>query len=452
MFTCFKDKEFLTNFFKISLPVMMAAFVTFLVTFIDNIMVGTISNEAVSGVYAANEVTFVFELAGFGILEGAGIFLQQFNGIKDDEHIKQCFRYKIVFALAFLLIAIPLVFLIGKYIIEIYCHKDSNYNLILNEGLDYLNLIIISYIPYMIGQIYCTSLREIGETKYAMFASFSAIITNIVFNSLFIIVFRWGVKGAALATIISRIVEMIFLIAISHIKKTSFAYKVYKNFKIEKELFKQINKKTFILFFNEVCWALGMILQSLAYSQRDGVLSAISIVTTVNNIIQILINGLSIGVGVLIGSSLGRKEFDKAKDEAKKLNQIGFYSAIFFGIILLILSPFIPLLYDKVDLAQKNLATELIVIVSVFLFARTLCASIYYILKAGGNILITVFYDTGLMILLYIPISWSLALFSDINVKYIYLILVIIDLIKACVGLLIIKKYNWTKNLTTLKR
>src|SRR5574344_2754559 len=110
MFKCFTDKEFITRFLKISLPVMLAAFITFLVTFIDNIMVGSVSNEAVSGVYAANEVTFVFEIAGFGILEGAGIFLQQFNGIKDNKHMKQCFNYKIIFALLFLLCSLPIVY------------------------------------------------------------------------------------------------------------------------------------------------------------------------------------------------------------------------------------------------------------------------------------------------------------------------------------------------------
>ena len=145
---------------------MMAAFVTFLVTFVDNIMVGSISNEAVSGVYAANEITFVFEISAFGIMEGAGIFLQQFNGIKDKEHIKQCFRYKLIFSLLFLLVFIPLIFFFGKNIIYIFCQKDTNSELILKEGVDYLNLILLSYIPYVFGQIYCTSLREICDVLF----------------------------------------------------------------------------------------------------------------------------------------------------------------------------------------------------------------------------------------------------------------------------------------------
>ncbi|MDD6226676.1 MAG: MATE family efflux transporter [Bacilli bacterium] len=452
MFKCFTDKEFITRFLKISLPVMLAAFITFLVTFIDNIMVGSVSNEAVSGVYAANEVTFVFEISGFGIIEGAGIFLQQFNGTNDKEHMKQCFRYKLIAGIGYLLVAIPLVFFFGKYLVNLYCQSDSNFEQISKEANDYLNLILISYIPFIIGTLYSYSLREIGKTKYAMYSSFIAVVANIIFNYIFIIVLQKGVKGAAIATIISRILEMSFLITISHIKKMPFCHRAYFNFHIEKELFINISKKTAILFINEVGWSLGMILQSMAYSQRDSVLSAISVVSTVNNVIQILINSLSIGIGVMIGSSLGQEKYEKAKYEAKNLNLLGLYSALVVGLIFVGLSPFIPQLFNKVDPAQKELATLLIIILGSLLFGRTLCASIYFILKAGGNAVLTFFYDTGLMILVYLPVAWGLAVFTSLDMVYIYLIVTSIDVVKALLGLLIMKKTNWANNLTHLEK
>ena len=234
---------------------------------------------------------------------------------------------------------------------------------------------MISYIPFIIGTLYSYSLREIGKTKYAMYSSFIAVVANIIFNYIFIIVLQKGVKGAAIATIISRILEMSFLITISHIKKMPFCHRAYFNFRIEKELFINISKKTAILFINEVGWSLGMILQSMAYSQRDSVLSAISVVSTVNNVIQILINSLSIGIGVMIGSSLGQEKYEKAKYEAKNLNLLGLYSALVVGLIFVGLSPFIPQLFNKVDPAQKELATLLIIILGTLLFGRTLCAS-----------------------------------------------------------------------------
>ena len=452
MLTCFKDKNFLKRFLNISLPVMISAFVTFLVTLVDNIMVGSVSNEAVSGVYAANEVTFVFEIAGFGILEGAGIFLQQFNGIKDNKHMKQCFNYKIIFALLFLLCSLPIVYTLGKEMIYFYCNKDTNSSIILKEGTDYLNFLAISYIPFMIGQVYSTSLREIGETKYTMYSSLIAVVINVIFNSIFIIGLEMGVKGAAIATIISRIIEMSSLILISHIKKMPFCHKFYIDFGIEKDLFKQMNKRTAFLFINEIGWSLGMILQSMAYSQRDGVLSAISVVTTVNNIVQILINGLSIGIGVMVGSSLGQKDYEKAKYEAKNLAFLGLYSAIFVGILLISFSHLIPLLFVKVDPAQKQLAAKLIIIMGTMLFGRTVSAAIYFILKSGGNALITFFFDSGLMLILYLPVAWCLALFTNLDLIYIYLIVTSIDIIKAISGLIILKKYNWANNLTEVKQ
>ena len=448
MFSCFKDKDFLIRFLKISLPVMVSAFITFLVTFIDNIMVGSVSNETVSGVYAANEVTFIFELGAFGILEGAGIFIQQFNGAKDEEHMKQCFRYKIGAGILYLIIAIPIVFIFGKYLIALYCQKDSSSNIILSEGIKYLNIIAISYIPYTIGTFYSSSLREIGKTKYAMYASLSAIACNVIFNFIFIILLSWGGQGAALATLVARVVEMIVLILISHHKKMPFCFKAYKGFHIDKDLINSINKKTFLFFINEIGWSVGIMLQSLAFSQRDGVLASISVVTTVSNIIQILINGLSIGIGVMVGSSLGAQEYSKAKYEAKNLNFLGFYSAISIGLILIILSPFIPHLFNKIDPLQKELATKLIIIYGSLLFARIIATSVYFIMKAGGKSFITFIFDTGLMIVLYVPVAWILSYFTTLDLLYIYLIVNSIDIIKMIIGLILFKKISWAENLT----
>ena len=299
MFSCFKDKDFLSKFVRIALPVMMSAFVTFLVTFIDNIMVGTVSNEAVSGVYAANEVTFIFNLMAFGIFEGAGIFIQQYHGKKDFDSERKCFKFKIISIAIFLIIIIPLTYYGGRQLIWFYSRKDSNSNLILNEGVKYLDLIIISYIPYCIGYAYSTTLREIGETKYAMISSIIAILTNTLFNALFIFVFKFGVRGVAFGTIIARIIEMILLISICHIKKFEFCTNYFKS-NLDKDFVLKIIKKGSLLFLNEIGYAVGTMAQSLAFSQRDGVLSAISILTTISNVIIILIQGLSAAFGVML--------------------------------------------------------------------------------------------------------------------------------------------------------
>ena len=450
MFSCFTDKIFLKRFFKISFPVMIAGFITFLVSFIDNIMVGTISNDAVSGVYAANEVTYIFNLAIFGILEGSGIFIQQFLGSKDTKRLKESFHYKILITLIFMLIAMPIIYFFGKNLIYFYSKNDANCSLIYNEGVKYLNIVAISYIPYSIGYIYSSTLKEIGKTKIPMYSSIMALIINIIFNSLFILGLKMGVTGAALATIMARIAEMLVIIIASHIKKYDFCSNIL-NFKIEWNLTKKITVVGIPLFINELGFTFGMVLQSLAFSQRDGVLSSISIVTTIANIFNVLVTGLSTGIGVMVGSDLGAGEYDKAISDNKKLNLLGIYMSILFGIILISLSSFIPNIFKEVTLEQKQIASFLIIIHSALLWAGCLAMTSYMTLKVGGKSGLTFIFDSGTMILVYIPLSWILALLTNINIIYFYLIIRGLDVLKALFGVYLMKRKTWVQNLTKIE-
>ncbi len=448
MFSCFKDKIFLKRFIQIALPVMISAFISFLVSFLDNIMVGTVSNEAVSGVYAANEVTFLFNLASFGILEAAGIFIEQFNGAKDNKRLKECYMYKILISIVFLIIVIPAVYLFGTKLVHVFCKSDAYYTEIMKQGKSYLYIIAISYIPFMIGYIYSTSLREIGKTKYAMISSIIAVFVNTIFNFIFIMVLKWGVKGAALATIISRIIEMLYLIIISYAKKFEFCYGKISEFKISSSLFKKITSKGWLLFINEVGYATGVMLQSLAFSQRDSVLSSISIVTTISNIFMILINGVSVGIGVMVGGDLGASDYKKAKDDSKKLNWLSLWLSIFIGVILISISRYIPYMFSKVDSSQKLLSTKLIIIYSSLLWASNLAVVSYYTLRVGGKTILTFIFDTGTMAFLFVPLSWILAVLTNLDMLYIYLIIRSIDIFKAILGVILMKKGSWVVNLT----
>ena len=452
MFSCFTNKEFLRRFLKISMPVMISAFISFLVSFLDNVMVGTVSNEAVSGVYAANEVTYLVNLAGSGILEGAGIFNEQFTGANDTEDTKQCFCYKCIVALLFLLIVMPVVYFFGQYLIYLFCYRDSNYLKILEEGKNYLYIVALSYIPFMIGYVYSTSLREIGKTKHAMISSMVAVVANVFFNFIFIIVLKQGAIGAAIATIIARVLEMFYLIFISSINKFSFCDKAFKNFKIEKELFKKITSKGWLLFINEIGFSVGTVMQSLAFSQRDGVLSSISIVTTISNIFMILINGLSVGIGVMVGSSLGSSDFEKAKSDNKNINLLGFYTSVFIGLILISLSYVLPKLFTEVTDEQKLLATKLIIIYGSLLWANCLSLTSYYTLRVGGKTLLTFLLDSGTMLVFYVPLSWILAMATRLDMIYIYLIIRSLDVLKASLGIYLMKRGSWVNNLTLINQ
>jgi putative MATE family efflux protein len=427
---------------------MLSGFVTFLVSFLDNIMVGTVSNEAVSGVYAANQVTYLYNLAIFGLLEGAGVFIQQFTGKKDYDRIRDCYRFKIISSFIFLLIIIPLIYIFGHHLVWQYCKSDTNRNLIFNEAMDYLRLIAISYIPFTIGYIYSTTYREMGLTKYAMYSSIVALVVNTILNLVFILGLKQGAKGAAYATIISRICEMLFLIGLSRLKKFLFFRNAFKPFKFEKGIVKKILSKSYLLFINEIGFALGNILQTLAFSQRDGVLAAISVLTTISNIITILIQGLSVGIGVIVGQDLGQGDFVKARDDNKKLSFLGIYLSLFTGLILVATSFVLPNIFKEIDNEQKKIATKLIIIYGVLLFANCLSIIYYYTLKAGGRTLETLILDTGFMLVVYVPVSWILAMATNLNIIYIYLIVRGLDILKSVLGFILVKRGKWLQNLT----
>lgn len=447
----FKDKQFLRDFFRVSFPVMLHAFILFIVSFVDNIMVGSISNEAISGVYAANQATFIFICSSLGLISGAGIFIQQFFGAKDDEHIKQCFRYKLVASFIFLLIVIPLYYLVGEKIIYFYCHKDANASLILEEGKSYLFVVILSYIPFLFASCYSTSLREIGHAKVSMIAGLVAFFVNVIFNSLFIFVFKLGVKGAAYATIMARCSELIVVAIISHKKKFSFCTGAFKKFYIENDLVTRVTKKSIFLFLNEVFWVTGMIMISLAYSQRDNVLSALSVVYTMSDVFGIVFQGLSIGIGVLVGGYLGANEFEKAKDYASKIYVLGTCIALCATLLLCALSPIIPMLFKQIDGSQKILASKLIRIYGIFIPFYCFCTMNYVILKTGGKTILTFMLDSVLQWILYIPLAWILSSFTSLSLFYIYIAVQSADILKTIIGFVLVKRGTWVQNITFSK-
>lgn len=448
MISMLKDKEFLKNFFKISFPVMLHALILFIVNFVDNIMVSSVSNEAVSAVYAVGQATYILMIAAFGVIIGAGVFIQQFNGAKDEKSLKQAFCYKIVVMLIFLVIFITIYYLFGHHLIYFYCHNDANSQVIYQLGKDYMYLVILSYIPYCLSMIYTTTVREIGFTKYALYAGASAFVANVILNAIFIYGCNMGVVGAALGTVIARVIELLVIVIICHKKKFGFCHNLFKTFKIEKALAIKITKKGIVFLANELFWVIGMTLLSLAYAQRENVLSALSVVSSIGNIFNILFQGLSIGIGVMVGSYLGENKFNEAKDYAKKVYWLGFLTSIVFGILIILFSSVIPMMFKEVTPEQKAIASQMLIAYGFLIWGSCLYCCCYVTLKTGGEAVTTFLIDSGLMWTIAVPTAWILVKFTNISLLYIYAIITGIDVLKFFVSYYFVKKDKWVKNLT----
>lgn len=448
MIKLFKDKAFLKRFFSIAFPVMLQQMITFIVSFIDNLMVSGLTNEAVSAVYSVNQLTFFMFVVSSGVVAGSGIFVQQFYGSKDHKHLIQSHRFKMLSSTLYLIIILPIAFYFGHYVVEFYSRNNDNPAEILRLALEYMPVILLGFIPYVYTASYATSLRETGRTIEPMLASLVAVVINIVFNYLLIYVFQLGVFGAAIATTLARGFELVALLIMC--EKTKFLHikDVFTNFRVERYLVQTISRKSLPLLGNEILWAGGMVLISMAYAQRENVLSALSIVSTMGNIFMVIFLGLSVGISVMVGNALGANRIEEAKENIKKLYLLGVAISLTFGVIMAALSPFIPMLFVNVSASQKLLATELIIVYASFLWAFSLSTCCYMTLRAGGKSLLTFSLDSGTMWLLVVPLAWLLATYTSIPLVGIYIAVQATDVLKSGIGLLLIKRGSWIRNLT----
>jgi len=443
-----KDWQFIKRFFTISFPVMVQMLVSFFVSFIDNIMVGGISDDVVSAVFSVNQISFFFFVITYGLFSGAAIYVQQFSGAKDAVHLQQAVRYKIYIGIIFLVIFIPLILLFGHQVVSFYTRASSNQSNIIAEADLYLPIIVMSYIPLIFATIYSSTFREIGQTKLPMLISIISLLTNAILNYVFIYIVQNGIVGVGIATLIARTLEMVLLIGISHLRKEVFTRNLWRYFLVERRLIKTINRKTSVMLFNETLWSGGIIMQQLALASRVNVLSTLSIVATTTELFGIIWAGLAVGVGVMLGNTLGEGKVEEAKELSSKLLWMGVTIALGLGFMMFWLAPFIPRLWVSVGVVQQQMATEIIQLYTFFLPFFSIANVTYHTLRSGGKTSQALLLDGLVMWLGTVPLAWVLASFTQLPLVSLWAFIQGIDLLKAAFGIYLVKRYDWAKNLT----
>lgn len=442
------DKVFLKRFFAISFPVMVQMLISFFVSFIDNVMVGGISDDVVGAVFSVNQISFFFFVITYGLFSGAAIYVQQFAGAKDGHHLQQSVRYKMYIGVLFLLIFIPFVFIAGESIIGFYTRSSTNQAAMMVEALKYLPIIIFSYVPLIGATIYSSTFREIGQTKLPMLISIVALLTNAILNYVFIYIVQNGIVGVGIATLIARVLEFVLLVIISHLRQEPFTQKLYRSFFVEWQLVKAINRKTAVMLLNETLWSGGIIMQQLALASRVNVLSTLSIVATTTEIFGIIWAGLAVGVGVMLGNTLGEGKVAEAKILSTKLLWMGITIALSLGLLMFFFAPIIPALWTSVDGEQKQMATTIIQLYTFFLPFFSIANVTYHTLRSGGKTSQALLLDGMVMWFGTVPVAWGLALWTGLPLVFLWASIQGVDLLKAAFGIYLVKRYDWAKNLT----
>lgn len=440
----------------LAIPMMIQSGITNAVGLIDNLMVGSLGVESVTAVSIAGQLFFVYSLAIFGGLSGPGIFLAQYYGQKNEEGVKNIFRLKWWIVTLVTLAGILIFIFFGEQLILLYFKGDAEKidpELTLRLARQYLLFMLPGLIPFGITQIYAGSLRETGESFKPMIAGICSVAADIVFNYLLIFgklgLPALGVKGAAIATDIARVVEMVVIIVWSYtkIEKHSFLKGALAKILIPGDVARKVLIKGLPIFLNEFLWAGGIAFMTQCYSIRSlDILAGANISNNLCNLLNVVFVALGNAVGILSGQMLGASEFERAKKDSLKLMRFTGLLCLGLTVVLVALAKFFPMLYDAPD-EIRTIGTWMIVINALFFPVQGYLNALYFTLRSGGKTVITFLFDSIYTWVLPVPVAFLLCKYTSLSIYLVFIIVQSADLIKLGIGYILIKKGIWINNL-----
>ena len=450
------DKAFYRYLIFLAFPMIVQNGITSFVSFLDNIMVGQIGTEPMSGVAIVNQLFFVFNICIFGGVSGAGIFSAQFFGKGDFEGQKYTFRFKLYACLLITAIACVLFHFLDEPLISLYLNDGGsvgNTRLALSYGKEYLAIMIFGLLPFAVSQTYVSTIRETGQTFVPMVSGIVAVITNLVLD--YVLIFgafgapELGVAGAAIATVIARYTECLIVVvwAHRHLYKNPYLIGVYKGLRIPGSILADIFRKGLPLMFNEMLWAVGMSVIVQCYAVRGlEVVAAQNISSTISNLFNIVYLQLGNCISIVVGQKLGAGQLEEAKDADNKIIFFDVACCACISVIMILLGGLFPEIY-KTEPGIKALAKNFIIISAM---AMPLCAfshCSYFTLRSGGKTIVTFLFDSVYTWVVMIPYAFVLSRFTTLSITMVFFLVSFTEIIKVIIGFFMIKSNVWLQNI-----
>ncbi|MBQ1849761.1 MAG: MATE family efflux transporter [Lachnospiraceae bacterium] len=451
------DKKFYGNVLKVAVPIMIQNGISNFVSLLDNIMIGQVGTEQMSGIAIVNQLLFVFYLGIFGALSAAGIFSAQFYGKGDHEGVRHALRFKLYITIGIVLLGIIAFLAFGDQLILLYLHDEGgttqSLDAALRYGREYLAVMLIGLLPFGLEEAYASTLRECGETTLPMLAGIAAVFVNLGLN--YVLIFghfgfpALGVTGAAIATVIARYLQMLIVVGWTHthVKRVPFAAGLYQSLRIPAKLVGRITVKGFPLMANEIIWAAGMAVMNQCYSLRGlDAVAGLNIASTITNLFNTVFIAMGSAVSIMVGQLLGAGKMEEAKDTDAKLIAFSVFSCVGIGSVLMVLAPLFPMIYNTTE-QVRALATGFIRIGAGCMPIYAFMHASYFTLRSGGKTLITFCFDSLFLWVVSTPAAYVLSRYTALPVLTLYLAVQLLDLIKCAIGFVLVKKGVWLQNI-----
>lgn len=431
---------------RLALPIALQQFMTALVGACDAIMLGKLSQDAMSAVSLATQVTFVFNLFMFAFMAGENMFVAQYYGKGDYTGISQVFSLvtKICGCIAVIFLAGTLFF--PEQFMRILTNEET----LIVLGSEYLRVIGISYVFSGIAQTFLAIMKNCGAVNMSTLINGVMVILNIALNAVFIFGLsgfpKMGIKGAALATVLATVMQFLWSVGyvLCRIRAVKFSLR-----SCEKKLFGRFWQKAVPLLINNLAWGIGFSMYSviMGHLGTDAV-AANGIANISKNLVVCFCLGLGNAGSIIVGNRLGADRLQEAKEAGVTLTRSAIIAGIVSGLVLIALSPFITKMVDLTPTARGYLQ-KMLLISSYYIAGKSVnCMTIGGIFAAGGDSKFGMLCDSVTLWCIIVPLGCICAFILKLPVMVVYFVLNLDEIIKLPVVYKHYKKYKWIKNLT----
>lgn len=443
-----KDRSFYRSLVTLAVPISLQNLVTFAVSFADNVMIGSLGDDAISGVYIGGQLQSVLQMFVGGI-EGAILILAaQYWGKKDTQSIRKVVSIGIKFALAVGLLSSLVAALFPQWVIRAFTTEPG----VIQEGAAYVQIVGFTYLFFSVSQVMIAAMRSVETARIGLYISCMALVINVCLNYVFIFGHfgfpAMGVRGAALATLVSRILEM--CVGVGYVffvdKKLRFGLKDLLH--TDRQLLRDFIRYGLPVIGGQVVWAINSLANTkiLGYYSA-GVIAAASITGMLHNLVYVWMNGMSSAVGIITGKTVGAGQYEKMKEYSKTVQMIFLFVGLISGAAVLLARDGFISLYNASPEAQAY-SRQFINVISVTIIGTCYqAACLFGLVKSGGDISFVFKNDTIFVFLVVIPSS-LLAMWLGAPPWVVFACLKCDQILKCFVAIVKINRYNWMKNLT----